>query len=734
MRYRLVILPAVLLGLLLATRADPLAAAPPTPGERPKIGLVLSGGGARGGAHIGVLRMLEELRVPVDYVTGTSIGSIVGGLYAAGLGPSEIEEAVAKLDWEELIREGADRTHQSFRRKQDDRKLLVKAEPGFDLKTQEVKLPAGLIQGQGIKQALREMTVEAAEVEHFDQLAIPFRAMATDLSTGQPVELVEGNLADAMWASMAVPGVFAPARLEGRLLVDGGVANNLPMDVAREMGADVLIVVDISTPLKSADELTDVFLVTDQLTSIMTRANTERQLATLAPGDVQIVPQIEDITTGDFRRLGEAVETGYLAADAQRDALARYAVTDVEYERWLARRQAPASLPVIEFIDIVNDAGLAEDVLMVNVRHRIGRPLDMTQLEQDVAMIYGTELFETVTSEIVHRDGESGILIDAKVKSWGPNYLQFGMDLEDDFDGDTLYNLRVAYLQTVRNLRGAEWRTEVTVGQDPGISTEWYQPIDRIRRYFISPTLQFQKFNLTQYDGDDRVAEYRFTEASAQLAAGRVFGNWGELRLGYEIATGDTSLRIGDPGLATPDYDLGRLYAAFTVDTLNSSYFPRDGVFLRAIYSWHRPTFGDDESFDQAYLQASRAFSRGRYTFTPGFEIGQSTRGDTPFYALFRSGGFLRLSGFENNELSGQALLLARTLLYRRMNDITFLPVYLGGSLEFGTIGDDLTVKGGRVAGSLFLGVDSFFGPLYLGAGLADGGHASGYMFLGQTF
>jgi NTE family protein len=272
------------------------------------------------------------------------------------------------------------------------------------------------------------------------------------------------------------------------------------------------------------------------------------------------------------------------------------------------------------------------------------------------------------------------------------------------------------------------------VGQDPGIETEWYQPVDRIRRYFVAPAVRGRKFNLTEYEGNDRVAEYRFSEVSGRLAFGRIFGNWGELRLGYEAATGDTSLRVGDPGLATPDYDLGRLFAGFTVDTLDNSYFPRDGSFLQVVYSWHRPGFGDDSSFDRAVVKASSAFTRGRYTVVPAVELGKNTRGDTPFYALFRAGGFLRLSGFESNELSGQELALGRVVFYRRMNDIAFLPVYLGGSAEYGAVGDDIRVSDGRAAGSLFLGVDSFFGPLYLGAGLAEGGNASGYMFLGQRF
>lgn len=735
MRDRISLVAAVVMLCLAQSAPGPSQAAVATDlAERPRIGLVLSGGGARGAAHIGVLKVLEEMQVPVDFVTGASIGSIVGGLYAAGMSPDEIEDAVSGLDWDEMFQDGADRKNRSFRRKRDDDLLLVKAQPGFDLRSRELKLPAGLIQGQRINLALRELTAVTAKADEFDDLAIPFRAVATDLTTGQPVVLGDGSLADAMWASMAVPGVFAPARLDGRLLVDGGVTNNLPMDVAREMGAQVLIVVDISTPLKGAEEINDVFAVTDQLTSIMTRANTERQLATLTRADVQIVPLIPDVTTGDFKRLAEAIPAGYEAASLERSSISRYAVGDAEYRAWVASRERRGRVPTIDFIEIVNDAGLAQETLMINVGHPLGVPLDTAQLERDVARIYGTELFERVTPEVVDRDGVSGIVIDARAKSWGPNYLQFGMDMEDDFEGDTLYNIRVAYLQTVRNLRGAEWRTAITVGQEPGILTEWYQPIDRVRRYFVNASVRYQKFNLNQYEGDDRVAEYRFTEAGGEIAAGRVFGNWGEIRVGYEGGTGDTSLRVGDPTLPTPDFDLGRMFVGFTVDTLDNGYFPTDGGYMQATYSWHRSGFGDDESFDQAAMEGGVALSWGRYTIIPSVELGKSTRGDTPFYALFRAGGFLRLSGFESDELSGQELALGRAVFYRRMNDITFLPVYVGGSLEYGAIGDDIDEDDGKAAGSLFLGADSFFGPLYLGAGFAEGGNASAYMFLGQRF
>ncbi|MGB5622300.1 MAG: patatin-like phospholipase family protein, partial [Gammaproteobacteria bacterium] len=683
-----------------------------------------------------VLQVLEEMRVPVDFVAGTSMGATAGGLYASGMSSQQIIEALGRINWEAVLDDREERKDRSFRRKADDRLLPVKAKPGVDLLNAELKLPAGLILGQKIGLLLRDLTLPVAGISDFDQLPTPFRAVTTDIGAGTAHVVRDGNLADAMRASMSVPGAIAPLRLDGRLLVDGGVTNNLPINVARDMGADVLIVVDISTPMRDPDEVDSLLTITDQLINIMTRGNTEAQLATLTANDIQIVPDLGDITTTDFERTIEAVPAGYAAAAAVRDRLRHLSVSEAEYQGWLAgRARRTEGAPVIDFIRVENDAGLDPALVSGMLRQTVGEPLDAAELDRDIGRIYGLDVFEKVSYEIAEERGQKGLLVQADAKPWGPDYLQFGLQLEDNFSGDNQYNLRVAYLKTGLNRLGGEWRTVGGVGQDPVVATELYQPLDADLRYFVNPSASFNKSNINIFEDNDKIGEYRLTDWRLELAGGREISTYGEIRLGYTRRWINASRRVGDPmTLPTQDFDSGSVFLRLGVDRLNDVDFPTRGYSGFARYTWHRSEFGDDSGFDQLQAGVTRAFTWGRNTLLPRLRFEQTVRGDPPIYALYRGGGFLNLSGLETNALSGKTFALGQVIYYRRMNDITFLPVYLGGSLEYGDATDDLDLKDMRGAGSLFLGVDSFIGPLYLGAGLAEGVETSAYLLLGQPF
>ncbi len=729
----------LIVALALACLATPVRGVPASPPQhadgRPTVGLVLSGGGARGVAHVGVLKVLEEMRVPVDYVAGTSMGAIIGGLYASGLSADEIAAAVENMDWNAMFRDQPDRKDRSFRRKSEDRRLLVKAQPGLDFRTGEFKLPLGFIEGQRITLAIKDLTARVATVSDFDRLPTPFRAVATDIGTGKAVVLDSGDLALSITASMAIPGVFSPTQLDGRVLVDGGITNNLPMDVARGMGADVLIVVDISTPLHPPEALSNPLIITDQLTSIMTRSNTERNLATLSSRDILIVPDLGDITSVDFERAQDAEEKGYRAADALRSRLAAVSLSTGDYQRWRNWRDSRTELPpMIEFIDIRTDVRLDPAILRDKIEHPTGHRLEPGQMDRDIGTLYGMGLFEKISYQVVERDGRHGVLVNARAKRWGPDYLQFGMDLEDDFEGDTLFNLRVAYLRTAMNSLGAEWRSEVTVGEEPGLFTGWYQPLDQDQLYFFHPTASWGKRNVNVFDDGQRVAEYRLTEYGIGFAVGRELGTWGEVRAGYRRSEISSSLRVGQPSNLDADYSEGKTFLRFEVDELDNVNFPTQGHWGFVDYAWHRNAFGDDGSFEQLGYGGDIALTWGRLTVRPGISGGTTLNGAAPVARLFELGGFLRLSGLERNELSGEDYLLARTVVYRRMNDSDFLPVYVGGSLEYGSIGDDVDLQDGKAAGSLFLGVDSVIGPIYVGGGWAEGGNGTGFMFLGRRF
>jgi len=349
--------------------------------ERPKIGLVLSGGGARGAAHIGVLEVLEEMHIPIDCIVGTSMGSIVGGLYASGMSPAEINEALATIDWEDAFNDNIPREDRSFRRKRDDDLYLIKHKPGIG-DDGKIKLPTGFLQGQKIDLIFKELTLPVSDIKNFDQLNIPFRAVATDITTGEMVVLSSGDLAKSMRASMSIPSIFAPMEMDGRLLVDGGVSNNLPVDVARDMGAEIVIVVDISTPLKKREELTSALSITAQLTGILTRRNTEAQIATLSGKDILIVPDLGDISSSDFNESGKAIPEGKAAAEQHREQLAGLAISQADYANLvLAQPERKTTLPVIEFVKLNNQSRVSDEVIMARLHVKTGEPRDVQALE-----------------------------------------------------------------------------------------------------------------------------------------------------------------------------------------------------------------------------------------------------------------------------------------------------------------------------------------------------------------
>src|SRR6202522_2125080 len=270
--------------------APPNAPAAPPAEVRPRICLVLSGGGARGMAHIGVLKILEELKVPIECIAGTSMGAIVGGLYASGMTAEQIDSTMRPVDWQEAFRDAPPRLALAFRRKQDDRNFLVKLPLG--LKHGKILLPKGFIQGQKLQETLRQLTLPFSNSTDFDLLPTPFRAVATDLETGNAVIMDKGDLSIAMRASSSAPGVFPPVDHEGRLLVDGGVAENLPVSVARAMHADILIVSDVSYPLQPRAALDSALSITNQMLAILVRKDSDRQRASLGSRDVLIQPDL----------------------------------------------------------------------------------------------------------------------------------------------------------------------------------------------------------------------------------------------------------------------------------------------------------------------------------------------------------------------------------------------------------------------------------------------------------
>ena len=708
------------------------------PAGRAKIGLVLSGGGARGAAHIGVLEVLEEMHVPIDYIVGTSMGSIIGGLYASGMSLAEINEALAAIDWKDAFNDNIPREDRSFRRKRDDDLYLFKFKPGMG-DDGKIKLPTGFLQGQKIYFIFKELTLPVSNITNFDQLKIPFRAVATDITTGEAVVLSSGDLAKSMQASMSIPSIFAPMEIDGRLLVDGGVSNNLPVDVARDMGAEIVIVVDISTPLKKREELTSALSITSQLTGILTRRNTEAQIQTLSDKDILIVPDLGGISSIDFEKSGEVISKGKVATEQHREQLAKLVISQIDYAKLAySKPERKTTPPVIEFVKLDNQSRVSDEVIMARLHVKTGEPLDMQALDRDIGEIYGLELFQTVTYEVVEEDGRNGLIIHPKERSWGPNYLQFGLILASDFRGTSSYNLGVAYMRTAINRQNGEWRTGLQLGENTGIVTEIFQPLDADSRYFIHPRLFYGKENYNVYAPDtDLIAEYWVSNYGIDIGVGREFGTWGEARLGYRRYAGELKVRVGIPALPEDNYNSGELYGRFQVDKLDDLNFPRKGYFGSLEYIWSDEALGGDIDFDQLLFNGGLAFTWNRNTLLAGATFDATPDNDAPIQNWFRLGGLFRLSGYQVNELSGQQLGLLKLIYMRRIWDFNLLPTYLGGSLEAGNTWQDIDdIEFGTLiaAGSLFIGLDTFIGPIYMAYGVAENNKSSFYFYLGKMF
>ncbi len=721
--------------LLCCALMPSLLAQEPQPAARPRVGLVLSGGGARGTAHVGVLQVLEELQIPIHCVAGTSMGAIVGGLYAYGHPPHRLEQLVTRegleRDWPFLLRDGQPYRHWPFRRKEEGHSYLARAQLG--VRDFGIRLPKGVVQGQNLETELRFLTLEAHDLASFDTLPIPFRCTAVDIHTGAEVVLDRGNLADAMRASMSLPGVFAPAVVEGRELLDGGLANNVPIDLARAMGAEVLIVIDIGTPIDTEKEITDIFAVTGQMVAILTQQNIDRMLKTLRPDDVLIRPDLGDITSADFLRAAESIEIGRNAALAAAPALRRWSVGAAEYERWLAsQRRPPRAAPKVRRVRIANDSALGNELIQTRLELRPGNELSEPVLRHDLEQLFAIDDFQRVRFAIRDwKDDEADVDVATEVKGWGPSFVRFGIALQSDLD-QTSYQLAALLVLREVNSLGAELRNVVELGQRMTALSEFYQPLDPGEHFFVAPRARLGRDDADLYVDGELATKQNVRYAETGIDAGVNFRGPGELRFGYQRAWGENRVGLTNQPIAEQDFDDGLLRTLVRLDTSDAPYFARSGVLATAEYRVGHVDLGADENYQAALLRGATALSTGDWTLTPVLEWSSTLTGTQPFYGAPSLGGFARLSGFPTDSLRGQHSFLG-TLALRALLSEGFMPVYGGGTIECGNVWQvrDDKFEELIVAGSVFLAFDLPIGPLYGGVGMAEGGEITGFLFLG---
>ena len=704
---------------------------------RPKVGLVLSGGAARGLAHVGVLKALEEQGIHIDAIAGTSMGAVIGGLYASGYKIDELEKLALGIDWKEALSDAPEREDIPFRRKQDDRDFLVKQKLSFR-DDGSLGLPLGVIQGQNLALLLESLLAHSSDIRDFDKLPIPFRAVATDIVNGEKVVFRKGHLPQVIRASMSIPAVFAPVEINGQLLVDGGMVDNIPVDVAREMGVDMVIVVDIGTPLRGRKQLNTVFDILNQSITLMTRSNSEVQLASLKPDDILIQPALASYGTTDFGRALDIINAGYRATQVMEKRLAGLRQsTDVQLAE---ARTAEERTPVITAIKIENDSKIGDSVIRYYIRQPVGEPLDLGRLQRDMGTLYGLDYFDQVQYRVVHKGQERTLVISARGKRSGTDYLRLGLNLSDDMRGDSAFNIGASYRINGINQLGAEWLTRVQLGDKQELYSEFYQPLDAGSRYFVAPYINARSQNVEAILDNDPIAEYRLERYGFGLNFGRQIGNSGEIRVGVGEAWGEANVRIGDQDLPSTSFNEGFYDIKYSFDSLDNVYFPHSGEDIALSVRQFEPGLGSDERYRQWEFKLDKALSSGPDTWILGGRYGRTLDTANVVTSSFLLGGARQLSGFREDAISGQNISLMRAVYYRRLTPRSYLPfdfpLYAGASLERGRAwNNDNEFDSGYInAASIFIGFDTPLGPLNFSYGFNDDDQKALYLNLGQTF
>lgn len=730
----------------------------PAHAERPKIALVLSGGGAKGAAHIGIIKVLEEQRIPVDIITGTSMGAYVAGMYALGLDADELERQTLRLDWNQGYQDRVTRDELSLRRKRQNDEFLLQTDIGVDQHWQ-LSLPGGFFQGQAMGALLRQSTLNIPKLKNFDRLPIPYRAVATDMETVTPVVLKRGHLASAMQASMSVPGVLQPVELNGRLLADGGVVNNMPVDVAKEMGADVVIAVDIGDAMLSREQLDSALAMVSQLTNYLTRSGTERQKALMGERDILISPPIGGIGVGDFNRLPEIIALGEAAARAMLPSLSRLSLSENEYHAYQAakldrRAQLRRSDAIyLDRIEVNNNSGLSDEVIKQVLGVSPGQFHQARDLEKGIRRLYALDAFDRVTYQIEERDDEQVLTVVTNEKDWGPGFVDLKFALEDNFSSRSNYEIGAQFRRTNVNMLGGEWLVEGTFGSNKQLATEFYTPLDSDYDLFWKARGEYEKHGHTFFFNRDEVADspfaplttldFDYSSWTLSSELGINLQPWSELALGLQGLEGDISTRNIDSRF---DIDSYGPYIRLSHDTLDNVFFPTRGTAFETRVGYFRNGLeveGEREVVTvlDYTLDWLHPVSLDRHTLVAKLSYGGSdTEQLVPVFA--RSlGGLFNLSGYQSEQLSGRYSAFGGLLYHYRWFDNDFgafrSPVYVGGSLEQGGVwesGSDIRWQTALTAGSVFIGVNTNLGPLYLAYGQGEGDNSSFYLYFGNLF
>ena len=711
--------------------------------KRPTIGLVLSGGGARGFAHIGVLKVLDANHIPIDYIGGASMGGLVGAMYAMGKSPDEIEEFVASLDWNELLNPVVAFDNLSFRRKDDRRN--IPAPITLKGKLNDLKLPNGLNSGQEIGLLLDRVTLPYALVRSFDELPIPFRTVGTDMVKGDSVTLKSGSLSRALRATMSIPAVFSPVEIDDKILSDGGLVNNIPTDVVKAMGADILIVVNIETPLGNREALDSLPGVLAQTINIATAENSRRSLQ---QADFIIAPDLGKYTLTSFTESSEIIELGVKGAELKVALLKGLALDNADWQEHLSNRERRKLLltnQTPQFVTVAgNDAKAAETIKEKLGDKYTNQPFDQTkqaEIAKDLSQLTGTGRFDSLDYGLIQKDGKAGLLISSSGQSGKETSaltkLELGFDVNSVESDNVNFNFlaRLTFFDVGRH--GAEWRNDLRLGSNTFFGTEYYLPLGATK-YFAAPHASYERRRINVFDSGNRLAEYTAQNVQAGIDFGFTFNPRSEIRVGYSIGYQNVSRRVGDPLLPDLKGKFSTVGARYVYDGLDKAQVPTDGILTRNTLNYYFNGPGTIEKYGQAETRFVAFNSLGKRKILFAFGGGGTTFGGTPSpVQQFTLGGPLRLGGYGFEEFRANNYLLGGGgVLYNPK----IFPEFLGGKAYVGAWyeGASAFKKLGRAnyrqsvsGGAVF---ETPIGPVFIGGSVNENWRGRFYFAFGRIF
>lgn len=707
----------ILLPLLIAMAPlQPLLAADTNEPARPRIGLVLGGGGAKGAAHIGVLRVLDELRIPVDCVAGTSMGALVGGTFASGMSAHDIATAVSSIDWSKTVGKAGLRDRTPIERKLEGSTYSNSIELG--IKDGKVVLPGGLLKTQDIEDLIRQLVTNARFQRDFDKLPIPFRAVATDMVSGSMVVLDSGDLSVAMRASMAIPGAFSPVIIDQQVLSDGGMVRNLPVDIARELCADVVIAVWLSTPPPVAADLDSALALISRSTDVMIKANEREQIESLTPDDIGIEVPMGDIGTSDFQRVADAIVLGRLAAEDQIEELRRFSLQEDEYLAWRESVTSAEAKPVhLADVQIKGLQQVNPEYVQAHLQNlKPGADVDSRQIKEDTDRLYALGDFERIEHQLTGPPEARVMEIAPIEKSWGPNFLRFDLGLSSEGSEEILAVLRADHSRYWVGEKGGRWNNTFQIGRQAQLSTEFYQPLDTAHKFFVRPAIRYESNLQGVFIESEQVARYFVKDLYAELAVGANMGTRAQVNAGLRYGEMKTERDTGSLVLPEQPWEIdSRMFIDLAYDTRDDIGLPTRGslIYLRYVHSgsW----LGGEQEYDLAEGVFTKSFPSRRgdslsLILAGGMELG----GDLPPARDFRLGGIRSFPGLRFDELRGSSYWSAGTSYLWKLADIQ--PLF-GQALYAG-----LRLQAGRTSGrNQILLPGERFGTLYGIAGSLNG-------------